>query len=86
MTVRRGYATIGFLTEDVATEKNTGFAHGVFKCVEKPEARTDESWGAISAWARPLPRHRRATPGRACAPRAPQCLALAGRLNPMPRH
>ena len=63
MTVRRGYATIGFLTEDVATEKNTGFAHGVFKCVEKPEARTDESWGAISAWAR--------------SPSAPQCRALA---------
>lgn len=49
--VGRGYATIGFLTEDVATEKNTGFAQGVFTCVEKPEARTDESWGTISAWA-----------------------------------
>ena len=49
--VGRGYATIGFLTEDIATEKNTGFAQGVFTCVEKPEARTDESWGTISAWA-----------------------------------
>ena len=49
--VGRGYATIGFLTEDVATEKNTGFAQGVFTCVEKPEVRTDESWGTISAWA-----------------------------------
>ena len=49
--VGRGYATIGFLTEDVATEKNTGFAHGVFKCVEPAASRTDESWGAISAWA-----------------------------------
>ena len=49
--VGRGFATIGFLTEDIATEKNTGFAQGVFKCVEKPEARTHESWGTISAWA-----------------------------------
>ena len=49
--VGRGYATIGFLTEDIATEKNTGFAQGVFTCVEKPEVRTDESWGTISAWA-----------------------------------
>lgn len=50
--VGRGYATIGFLTEDVAAEKNTGsFAHGVFKCVEQAESRTDESWGTISAWA-----------------------------------
>ena len=49
--VGRGYATIGFLTEDIATEKNTGFAQGVFKCVEKSEVRTDESWGTISAWA-----------------------------------
>ena len=49
--VGRGYATVGFLTEDIATEKNTGFAQGVFKCVEPAGARTDESWGTISAWA-----------------------------------
>ena len=49
--VGRGYATVGFLTEDVATEKNMGFAQGVFKCVEPVGARTDESWGTISAWA-----------------------------------
>ena len=49
--VGRGYATAGFLTDDVATEKNTGFAQGVFKCVEPAEARNDESWGTISAWA-----------------------------------
>ena len=49
--VARGFATVGFLTEDVATEKNTGFSHGVFKCMERVETRDDESWGAISAWA-----------------------------------
>ena len=36
--------------------------------------------------ARPLPGSRRAILGRARAPSAPQCRALAGRLNPMPRH
>ena len=45
--VGRGYATLGFLTEDIATERDTGFAQGVFKCVEKPEARTISAW----AWA-----------------------------------
>lgn len=49
--VSRGYATIGFLTDDITTENNTGFAHGVFKCAEPEENRNEESWGAISAWA-----------------------------------
>ena len=49
--ISRGYATAGFLTEDITTEANTGFSHGIFKCVESEEARAEESWGAISAWA-----------------------------------
>ena len=52
--IDRGYATVGFMTSDVAADKNLGasqYSQGIFKAVEKPSARTAESWGTISAWA-----------------------------------
>ena len=52
--VARGYAAIAFFNGDVARETYnpaTAFLHGVFPCFERPQDRTDKSWGTLSAWA-----------------------------------
>lgn len=52
--VSRGYAAIAFFNGDVARETYnpaTAFLHGVFPCYERPQDRTDKSWGTLSAWA-----------------------------------
>ena len=52
--VARGYAAIAFANADVAPETYnpaTAFLSGVFPCFERPQDRTDESWGTLSAWA-----------------------------------
>ena len=48
--IARGIATIGFRNFDVANDGADCFQTGVFKAFG-PEARTDDSWGALSAWA-----------------------------------
>jgi len=51
----RGIACAAYVYKDVAPdwkgEPHDGFASGVYACFEKPNERTGESWGAISAWA-----------------------------------
>ena len=52
--VARGYAAVAFFNGDVAPETgNPATAHlsGVFPCFERPQDRTDTSWGTLSAWA-----------------------------------
>ena len=50
--VARGYATIAFQSGDVAADdKTAGFDRDVFKAFQDAKDRSDESWGAISAWA-----------------------------------
>ena len=52
--VARGYAAIAFFNGDVAPETYnpaTAFLSGVFACYERPQDRTDRSWGTLSAWA-----------------------------------
>ena len=54
--LERGFAVAAFRHRDVAPDwggekPHDGFASGVYPCFEKPEDRTSESWGAISAWA-----------------------------------
>jgi len=52
--VDRGYAAIAVFNGDVAPETYnpaTAFLSGVFPCFERPQDRTDESWGTLSAWA-----------------------------------
>ena len=52
--VARGYAAVAFYTCDVAAETyNPATAHlgKVFGCYERPQDRTDKSWGTLSAWA-----------------------------------
>ena len=52
--VKRGFAAIAFFNGDVAKETYnpaTAFLNGVFPCYERPEDRTDASWGVLSAWA-----------------------------------
>ena len=49
--VDRGYAAIAFWNGDIAPDRYNGFTNGVYTCFQDPEERTDESWGAISAWA-----------------------------------
>ena len=66
-TVARGYASVGFYMSDVVRDLSNAPGYwddkthsrylsrfnreGVFAVLEKPETRTDESWGTISAWA-----------------------------------
>lgn len=52
--VERGYAAVAFFNGDVAPETYnpaTAFLGGVFPCYERPQDRTDASWGTLSAWA-----------------------------------
>ena len=46
----RGFATVAFVSTDVADDDEDGFAGGVYPCFEKPSARTASSWASISAW------------------------------------
>lgn len=52
--ILRGYAAVSFCYTDIAPDprnlKHDGFTSGVYPCFERPEDRTDESWGAIQAW------------------------------------
>ena len=49
--VARGYAAIAFFNGDVAKDYCWDFSNGVFGVFQKPEERTEESWGILSAWA-----------------------------------
>ena len=52
--VGRGYAAVAFFNGDIAPETyNPATAHlsGVFACYERPQDRTDVSWGTLRAWA-----------------------------------
>ena len=52
--VARGYAAVAFFNGDVAVDNYnpaTAFLSGVFSCYERPQDRTDTSWGTLSAWA-----------------------------------
>ena len=52
--VERGYAAVAFFNGDVAPETYnpaTAFLSGVFPCYERPQDRTDTSWGTLRAWA-----------------------------------
>jgi len=52
--VARGYAAVAFFNGDVAPETYnpaTAFLSGVFPCFERPQDRTDTSWGTLRAWA-----------------------------------
>ena len=47
----RGYATVAFRVTDVAPDDDFGFRVGVYPCFEEKGSRSEESWGALSAWA-----------------------------------
>lgn len=47
----RGYATVAYRVTDVAPDDDYGFRVGAYRCFEKKGTRTEESWGALSAWA-----------------------------------
>ena len=52
--VGRGYAAVAFFNGDIAPETYnpaTAFLTGVFACYERPQDRTDLSWGTLHAWA-----------------------------------
>ncbi|MBO7721112.1 MAG: hypothetical protein J6T01_01755 [Kiritimatiellae bacterium] len=51
--IRRGYATVGFWSGDLAEDDPAKcFESGVFKTYMKPgEKRAADAWGALSAWA-----------------------------------
>jgi hypothetical protein len=49
--VARGYAAAAFCNTDVAPDKYNGFTNGVYSIFDPPGGRTDDSWGAIAAWA-----------------------------------
>ena len=52
--VERGYAAVTFFNGDIAPETYnpaTAFLDGVFTCYERPQDRTDTSWGTLAAWA-----------------------------------
>ena len=54
--LERGFATVAFRYTEVAPDwggekPHDGFRSGVYPCFERPEDRTPQSWGAISAWA-----------------------------------
>ena len=49
--VARGYATIAFLTTDLAADKAAGFSQGIFPVFQNESERDGESWATLSAWA-----------------------------------
>lgn len=49
--LERGYATVAYRVTDIAPDDDYGFGVGAYRCFEKKGSRTDESWGALSAWA-----------------------------------
>lgn len=49
--VGRGYAAVAFWNGDVTADASWDYTNGVFGVFQKPEERTTESWGILSAWA-----------------------------------
>ena len=49
--VKRGYAAIGVWYKDISPDSYHEFDVKPFNVFETPKERTNESWGAISAWA-----------------------------------